>query len=150
EAQVVDKIVDQYISANHASSVAKMLFNKLLLRGAVSALGQRRAGNEQHYFIKFAFFGILQYEKIKSIWPDVPAIFMYRDPVEVMVSHLKNPPLWMRLEENLEQAAANIGVTVEALASLGPEECCARALGRLYAKAAELADDGLRLVRYEE
>lgn len=150
EAQALDKIADQYLPANHQSKGAKILFNKLLLRGAVSALGQRRAGNEQYYFIKFAFFGILQYEKIKSIWRDVPGIFIYRDPVEVIVSNLKTWPQWMKLEDNLEQVASNIGVNIERLRSISPEECCARALGRLYAKAAELADSELMLVRYEE
>lgn len=150
EAQAIDKIADQHIPANRESAKAKRLFNRLLLRGVVSALGQRLMGDEQYYFIKFAFFGILQYEKIKSIWPDVPCIFIYRDPVEVIVSNLKIRPQWLVLEDNLEQIASNIGVTVEELRSKGPEECCARALGRLYAKAAELADAGLMLVPYEE
>ena len=151
EAQPVDKLAAQNLLTNRESNWGRMLLNRLFLRGAVSALGQRWTGNEKYYFIKFAFAGFLQYENIKSIWQDVPCVFIYRDPVEVMVSNLRNRPQWMRLEDNPEESiAACIGVTVDELRAIGAEEYCARSLGRLYAKAAELADSGLMLVRYEE
>ncbi|HEV7701083.1 MAG TPA: hypothetical protein VGO43_12700 [Pyrinomonadaceae bacterium] len=150
EAQVIDKIADQPIPADHHSSEAKLLFNKLLLRGAVSALGQRRTGAEQYYFIKFACFGILQYEKIKSIWPDVPCVFIYRDPLEVIASSMKTRPQWMLDEKNLAQVASTIGISDEEFRIIGPEEFCSRVLGKLYTKAAELTDSGLMLIRYEE
>ncbi|MDB6026341.1 MAG: aspartyl/asparaginyl beta-hydroxylase [Verrucomicrobiales bacterium] len=57
------------------------------LRGIVNALGQRRTGNEQYHFIKFDSWHTLFLPLIRKAFPDVPWIFLYRDPVEVMVSH---------------------------------------------------------------
>lgn len=151
EAPTVDKIVGLNLLTDRERYGGRLLLNRLLLRGAVSALGQRRTGHEKYYFIKFAFTGFLQYENIKSIWPDVPGVFIYRDPVEVMVSNLRNRPPWMQFDTQTAMfTAACIGATVDELRAIGAEEYCARALGRLYAKAAALADSGLMLVRYEE
>lgn len=59
------------------------------LRGLVVALTQRHSAQEQHSFIKFDSWHILELPLIRTAFPDVPWIFLYRDPVEVMVSQTK-------------------------------------------------------------
>jgi hypothetical protein len=61
------------------------------LRSTVSALGQRRAGDEHNYFIKLDSWHTLALPLFQRAFPDVPWIFMYRDPVEVLVSQLRIP-----------------------------------------------------------
>lgn len=56
------------------------------LRGLVAGLAQKRFAEEQHCFIKFDSWHILELPLIRAAFPDVPWIFLYRDPVEVMVS----------------------------------------------------------------
>jgi hypothetical protein len=129
EAQVLDKIASRLFTDAEPGSPKEMLY-LLFLRGAVSALGQRRHKNEQHYFVKFACTTTLQMARIRSIWPNVPFVFLYRDPVEIIVSNLKRMPEWMQSESNPETAAAIVGV--ESLSDLSPEEFCARALGRFF------------------
>jgi hypothetical protein len=129
EAQVLDKIASRLFTDAEVGSPKEMLY-LLLLRAAVSVLGQRRQKNVQHYVVKFACTTTLQMARIRSIWPDVPFVFLYRDPVEIIVSNLKRMPEWMQPESNPETAAAIVGV--DSVADLSPEEFCARALGRFF------------------
>lgn len=59
------------------------------LQWLISALGQRRRGDETHLFIKFDSWNALALPLVARAFPLVPWIFVYRNPVEVIVSHLK-------------------------------------------------------------
>lgn len=61
------------------------------VRGVISALGQPRAGGETRFFVKFDNWHALDLALVRSAFPEVPWIFVFRDPVEVMVS-IKNSP----------------------------------------------------------
>ena len=41
------------------------------------------------YFVKFDSWNTLDLALIRRAFPDVPWIFLYRDPVEVIVSHMR-------------------------------------------------------------
>ncbi|MBS0631122.1 MAG: hypothetical protein JSS11_04355 [Verrucomicrobia bacterium] len=56
------------------------------LRGVVHAMAQPRAG-ETRCFIKVDSWHTHALPLIHAAFPDVPWIFLYRDPVEVLVSH---------------------------------------------------------------
>jgi hypothetical protein len=149
EPPVLDKLISRFFTDTDETG-AKELFYSVLLKCAVSALGQRRSGNERHYFIKFGAASILQFHRIRRIWPTVPALFLYRDPVEVIVSNLQNIPEWMTIESNPKTSAAIIGVREKDLTSLSPEEFCARALGRFYAAAESAQDENSWLCNYDK
>ena len=57
------------------------------LRWIIGALGRPRGPATQRYFIKFDSWHILHLPLIRAIYPDVPWVFLYRDPFEVLVSH---------------------------------------------------------------
>ena len=59
------------------------------------ALGQRRSGDERHYFIKLDSWHATALPLFRRAFPEVPWVFLYRDPVEVMVSQLRMPGLQM-------------------------------------------------------
>ncbi|MGA8213802.1 MAG: hypothetical protein WB799_09415 [Candidatus Sulfotelmatobacter sp.] len=63
----------------------------LWLRALLSAFGRRRHHQEQHFFIKFDSWHTLDLALIQQAFPTVPWIFLYRNPVEVMVSHQNMP-----------------------------------------------------------
>ena len=148
EPPVVDKLISRFFTDTDEDGT-KELFYSVLLKCAVSALGQRRLGNERYYFIKFAAASILQFRRVRRVWPTVPALFLYRDPVEVIVSNLQNIPEWMTIESNPKASAAIVGVSEKDLTSLSPEEFCARALGRFYA-AASAQDENSLLCNYDK
>jgi hypothetical protein len=78
------------------------------IRGMVLALGQRRNLEESRLFVKFDCWHTPALSLIRRAFPDVPWIFVYREPVEVIVSHLRRvatqmmpgirPPAWFRLD----------------------------------------------------
>jgi hypothetical protein len=85
---------------------------------------------------------------IRSIWPDVPFVFLYRDPVEVIVSNLKTTPEWMCFESNPATAAAIAGVETAELDDMSPEEFCARSLGRYFDEVAKNCEASTLSINY--
>jgi hypothetical protein len=63
-------------------------------RWMVSALGQPRAGGEDRLFIKFDAWNIAELPIIRQAFPDTPWMFLYREPVEVLVSQMARPAPW--------------------------------------------------------
>jgi hypothetical protein len=59
-----------------------------LLRAMVAALGQARAPGQDRLFIKFDAWTTPQHDLIREAFPGTPWVFLYRNPVEVLVSAL--------------------------------------------------------------
>ena len=87
EAGPIDALVRSHLRAPDVPANQRIDW----LRWVVSALGQRRTGAEQYYFIKLDSRSIAHLAFVRQAFPDVPWIFLYRDPVEVMVSNLRTP-----------------------------------------------------------
>jgi hypothetical protein len=149
EALVIDKLLSRFFTDAEPNSAKELLY-MVLVRAAIRALGQRRLGNERYFFVKFACTSSLQMNRIQKIFPDVPAVFLYRDPVEVMVSNLRSIPDWMRPESNPATAAAIAGVELSQLSELSAEEFCAKALGRFYAEADKNRGPKLMVLNYDQ
>jgi hypothetical protein len=96
-----------------------------------------RTGHPERTIVKFASQNSLFISVIRSLWPDVPCLFIVRNPTEVMVSNLKGGAL-NRFAENPAMARAMCGVGASAkLDDVSPEEFCGLVLGR-YLQAATL------------
>jgi hypothetical protein len=149
EAPAIDKLITRFFTDAPIGSAKELLY-MLLLRAMIAALGQPLKGDECHYFIKLACTSTLQIHRLRRIWPDVPFVFLYRDPVEIIVSNLKSIPEWMRAEVNPAAAAAIVGVDEQQLSSLGAEEYCARSVGRFFEAVDSNFDAGIKLLNYEQ
>ena len=148
EPPAVDKLVARFITDIDEHGTKEKLYS-IFLRTVVKALGQRRRGDEKYLFIKFACCSVSQIERIQRIWPNVPWIFLYRDPVETIVSNLQNQPAWL-LDEDRRVLAAITGSSSNELAKMGTEELCARAIGSFYATANRVANDRALLLNYAQ
>ncbi|HYV04817.1 MAG TPA: sulfotransferase family protein [Blastocatellia bacterium] len=95
------------------------------LRWIVSALGQPRSGGETQLFIKFDCWNALELPLIRRAYPRVPWVFLYRDPVEVLVSQLAKRGAHM-MPGTIEPALFKMNL--EEAFSMQPEEYCARVL----------------------
>jgi hypothetical protein len=115
------------------------------LQALVSALGQPRLGQERHYFVKFDCWHVLALPLIRRAFPAVPFVFLYREPRQVLASHLRQrgvqtvPGLVDPRLFGIEPAAA---VTMPAA------EYCARVLGAICTAAAR--EPGGALVNYQQ
>ncbi len=62
-----------------------------LLAAMVAAYGRPRAGDERHYVVKLDSWHALALPLFARAFPAVPWVFLYRDPVEVLVSQARAP-----------------------------------------------------------
>lgn len=98
------------------------------LRWIVSALGQPRNGDEKSLFLKLDSWSVLDLPLIHRAFPGVPWIFLYRNPVEVLVSQLARRGAHMvpgAIEPEL------FGMNNIEVFQMRPEEYCARVLARI-------------------
>jgi hypothetical protein len=146
EANAIDKLIARLIT--DAGDVKTSLYS-VILRGVVHALAQRRTDNEEHLFIKFACCSFALIEQIKRIWPNVPWLFLYRDPVETIVSNLKDVPPWM-LDNDRRVLASITGASPAEVAEMSLEELCARTIGSLFSTAHRLANGDELLLNYKQ
>src|SRR5215211_3423962 len=148
EANAIEKLIARFITDAAEGGVKESLYS-VFLRGAVHALGQRRTGNEKHLFIKFSCCSFSQIERIRRIWPQVPWLFLYRDPVETIVSNLSDVPPWL-IDNDHRVLASIVGASPAAVAEMSLEELCARTIGSLYSTAYNLANGNSMLLNYNQ
>jgi gluconate kinase len=118
------------------------------LRWMISALGQPRAGSENKLFIKFDSWNILDFDLVRNAFPTVPWVFVYREPVAVLASHMSQrgaftiPALFAPDFFGLDQQSAD---------QSSVEEYCARVLAALCRAGLEAhrAGGGL-LINYKQ
>lgn len=118
------------------------------LQWIINAFGQKRNAEEKYFFIKFDSWNTLDLALIERAFPGVPWIFLYRNPVEVIASHM-----------NLRGAQMIPGVVEEMLSGLDSsevsqmraEEYCARVLARICETALKcLPNRNALLVNYTQ
>jgi hypothetical protein len=88
EAAPLDAIVQlgRSLSADDAARAA---------RAMISALGRKRSGRERRYVVKLDCWHTLALPLFRRAFPDVPWVFLYRDPVEVLVSQMRQRGMQM-------------------------------------------------------
>lgn len=70
---------------------AARMNNGHVLRAMMAAYGRPRGGDQQRLFIKLDAWHAMALPLFMRTFPDVPWIFLYRDPVEVLVSQAREP-----------------------------------------------------------
>jgi hypothetical protein len=88
------------------------------LTGVMKALGHKRFAEEERFFVKFMAADTLDLPLIMRVFPDVPWLFLYRDPLEILASQ--------QVEAGADTmpgqiAPARLGLTVSEVAALPPE-----------------------------
>ena len=109
----------QYLTHNWQQPVMMTDKNNTLIRNLILALGRRRLPEQAHYFVKFRSWNVLFFEAIMRAFPDVPCLFLYRDPAEVVVSALKKEPTGYTRFKGTPAAAFMLGCPTEVTAEMG-------------------------------
>jgi hypothetical protein len=118
------------------------------LRWMLSALGQKRSGRETRYFIKFDSPTVLALPFIRRAFPSVPWIFLYRNPEEVLISHVRQPAAAM--SRGMVTDVSVIDAPMAEALAMGPEEHAARVIGRLCECARLGLDERGMLLNYTQ
>jgi len=118
-----------------------------LLRAIVGALGRPRHPEEQHCFIKFSSRAMAKMPLIQRVFPDVPWIFLYREPQEIMGAYLRfnDQSPADRLPPGIADAGLIEGNPAE-LAGMRPEEFWARVLAARFSDALRFYQPGKALL----
>jgi len=118
------------------------------LAALVSAYGQRRQGNEQRLFIKLDAWDVFEAPMLLALYPEVPRVFLYRDPLEIVVSQLRQPGMH-RVPGLLGSSALDLPVQ-EAL-RMTPAEYTSRTVGAILRQGLALCQQhGAVAVNYQE
>lgn len=91
EAGPIDTVVDIGRIRPDLSDEEQVLW----LRWMVCAFGQARRGDERRFVLKLDAWHTLDFQLFRRAFPTVPWIFLYRDPVEVLVSQMRQPGIHM-------------------------------------------------------
>lgn len=140
EASPIDGVV-QFASAagSHASQAE-------ILGAIVRVFGQVRSGGERQYFIKLDSWHALALPLFRRTFPTVPWVFLYRDPVEVMISQMRQ-----RGTQMVPEIVAPSLYGIELTDGAPMEDYCARVLGRICEAALDAyASGGGLLVNYSQ
>ena len=65
------------------------------LRAMVAAFGRKRSGRERRYVVKLDCWHTLALPLFRRAFPELPWVFLYRDPVEVLVSQMRQRGMQM-------------------------------------------------------
>lgn len=108
-------------------------------RWMVNALGQKRNEREANFFIKFDSWSVVEFGLIKRAFPDVPWIFLYREPVEIIVSQMRQRGAYM-----IPGVVKGIlpDLSFEEAIRLPAEEYCARMLAAICRAVREPLKNG--------
>jgi len=112
-----------------------------VLRSCIGVLARSADVVKRPFFLKFSSWNVLHLGRIRSLFPEVPWLFLFRDPVEVLVSQVRTPssslcselPVYGGLD--LEGTPGSLERTAQLL-----EAFCSTALEHLH--------DGGRLLEY--
>lgn len=115
------------------------------LRWMVAVLGQRRRPEQRHLVIKLDAWAVLYHPLLSRAFPETPRIFLYRDPIEVLVSQLSHRGYHM-IPGCLPPSL--LGLFPADATRLAPEDYMACVLGALFEAAA--GSTGSMLVAYPE
>jgi len=116
------------------------------LRAIVMTYGRLRAGDERRYVVKLDSWHTLALPLIRRAFPDVPWVFLHRDPVEVLVSQMRQ-----RGTQMLPQMLPPRFYGIDADGALPDEDYCARVLAAICnAALAHLALGGGCVVDYSD
>lgn len=142
EARPIDQVLRAHFQNPDVDEATRVRW----LRGVINALAQPRTGRERCFFVKFDSWHVLQLPLIVKAFPQVPWIFLYREPVEVMVSQARQPGAQM-----IPGAIEPEFLGLKPADSSSLDEYCARVLGRVCEAAVEYCDCGRgRFVHFRE
>jgi hypothetical protein len=112
----------------------------------VAVLGQARNPGETRCFVKLDCWHSLDLPLFRRAFPDTPWVFLYRDPVEVMVSHVRRRGMQM-IPDFVPPAVFGLDLAD----GVPDDDYCARVLAAVCEGAARhYPAGGGRLVDYRE
>ncbi|WP_110968502.1 sulfotransferase family protein [Pseudomonas huaxiensis] len=116
------------------------------IRGLLSAYGQVRSGQERALVIKLEAWNIRERQWLRECFPEVPWLYLYREPLEIAVSHMRQGGMqmipgmlgsaWLDGDQGRSGREDEIARRLGLMLAAGLEHC--RAEGNLLVNYSEL------------
>lgn len=100
--------------------------------------------------VKCDVVDLLHLPMIRSVWPDTPLLVIIRDPLEVLVSNIEEPPPWTKIRNCPRLASPMLRMGQPDLNGIEIEEYWARSLANLFQSAYDNIDDKCRVIDYSD
>ncbi|MGI9435702.1 MAG: hypothetical protein ACR2Q4_12885 [Geminicoccaceae bacterium] len=120
--------------------------NLAMFRRLVLGMTRRRRRQEKTAFVKFISWNVLYVDFIRQAFPDVPCLFMYRDPIEVIASIRKETTAPI-ISKKTAQAEFLSGLPEKDIESLDDTTYLAHCFAR-YFESARDAERSLPMIDY--
>ncbi len=126
------------------------------LRWLVSAMAQPRRPQQERLIIKLDAWAVLWWGLLRRAFPRAPCVFLYREPEEIVASHLARPgyhmvPGSLPREKLFGEPHPRNGSNDGAFTSVQPEVYCATVVAALFEAALDAARLGeMSLCHYRE
>ena len=121
--------------------------NLAIFRRLVLAMTRRRTDRQVASFLKFVSWNVVHLDFIQKAFPDVPALFLYRNPVEVIASTVQRPTPAL-LAKGGRQAPILIGDTKADTMDMSDTEYLAHCCAQYFRAALGGVKDGLKVLNY--
>ena len=118
------------------------------LRAVVRALCRPTPAAPGRRVLKLDAWSVADRPTLRRLWPDVPWVFLYREPEAVVASHLRRPG--SHVVPGLVLAPEAVGLDAAAARALPPGGYAARVVAELLRLGLEHLDDRGRLVHHDE
>lgn len=124
------------------------------LRQVIEALTGSARTDQDRVILKLSSWNALHLPLLEEVFPDVPKVFIYRQPEEILVSLRDAPSGWMRRADDPVQAKLFLSIA-PGVSGCNPLAFAAQVLGRIYAMIADAASKPgsagkWLLIRYDE
>jgi hypothetical protein len=119
------------------------------LRDVCKAFGHYRGSSKPQLILKTGGAGVVALRALREIWPNVPCVVVIRDPIQVVVSNLRNPPS-MLSEWYDAPSKCCLGSVPDQVIKAGVQEFCVWLVGRICSTALEQLDDRCLVLDYQD
>ncbi len=124
--------------------------NIRMLQNLVRLMARRRRAEHEHGFVKFISWNIIYVDLICAAFPEASALYLYRNPVEVIANVLQETTAVLRSKGDL-LARALTGLRPQDTVNMSNFEFLAHCYANYFNVVLnESAATGLRLVNYEQ
>jgi hypothetical protein len=118
-----------------------------MFRNLVEAMTRPRRPDQSTAFVKFISWNVLYADFVAAAYPDVPALFLYREPVEVIAS-VMNETTAVLHAKGTREAAFLTGKSIEESAALSDVVYLAECYARYFETAAASHISSLSWLNY--
>jgi hypothetical protein len=129
---------------DHWANVGKELSNAL-----ITLFANYLPGPTRRVVVKCGIGSIFSIKAMRLIWPDVPFVILVRDPLEVIVSNLQRPPIWL-LEGIKNPRCLRWGPAPTDACTRNPADFASGMLESVYAEAVTAVDHGCIVIDYAD